>query len=150
MKRRGRDTLVGTATCSAWGGYDRATGRALQDGDLHRRVAALVGIASSMATDMVAEHWGEADLASLASGVAPDGMALPSNGYMAMRRLGWVAAAPAGVVVSDRVRRMAEEAAARSPRTSMSRASSPVGYVTSRPRRVWAGWRCSPPVTPSR
>jgi hypothetical protein len=42
---------------------------------------------------------------------------------MALRRLGWGATAPAGVVVSDRVRRIAEEEAGRALRLAVYRRS---------------------------
>ncbi|WP_346125658.1 zinc ribbon domain-containing protein, partial [Micromonospora coerulea] len=66
-----------------------------------------------MADEVIGARWSDAALAELAGGVGPDGRRLPSNGWMALRRLGWGAVPPAGVVVSDRVRRIAEEEAAR-------------------------------------
>jgi hypothetical protein len=74
-----------------------------------------------MATGLVAAHWSEADLGVLAGGVGADGRPLPVNGWTAMRRLGWTALPPAGVVVSDRVRRIAEEEAARVLRSAVYR-----------------------------
>jgi hypothetical protein len=60
-------------------------------------------------------------LATLAGGVGPDGRDLAGNGWMALRRLGWGAVAPPGVAVSDRVRRIAEEEAARALRLACHR-----------------------------
>ncbi|WP_200216902.1 hypothetical protein, partial [Micromonospora coerulea] len=74
-----------------------------------------------MADEVIAAHWSDADLGVLAAGVGPDGRRLPGNGWMAVRRLGWGAVAPAGVVVSDRVRRIAEEEAARALRLACHR-----------------------------
>ncbi|MFE9692488.1 zinc ribbon domain-containing protein [Micromonospora sp. NPDC005806] len=74
-----------------------------------------------MADQVIAAHWSDADLVVLAGGVGADGRRLPSSGWMALRRLGWGAVAPAGVVVSDRVRRIAEEEAARALRLGSHR-----------------------------
>ncbi|WP_234040874.1 hypothetical protein [Micromonospora coerulea] len=54
-----------------------------------------------MASQVIGAHWSDADLAVLAAGVGPDGRRLPASGWMAVRRLGWGAVAPAGVVVSE-------------------------------------------------
>ncbi|MBM0238350.1 transposase [Micromonospora sp. ATA32] len=74
-----------------------------------------------MADRVIAAHWSDADLAVFGGGVGADGRRLPSSGWMALRRLGWGAVAPAGVVVSDRVRRIAEEEAARALRLACHR-----------------------------
>jgi len=155
MKRRSRNALISTATCSAWTGTEQHASLALQERDLHRRVVALVGLVDSMTTNMLEDHWNKADLARLASGVGPDGRDLPSNGYVAMRRLGWTANAPLAVVVSDRVRRMAEESAARTLRLGVYRQQIVSGLMESWPedpkRRSadeWeACWNVIPPST---
>ncbi|MER7894414.1 hypothetical protein ABTX15_31880, partial [Micromonospora sp. NPDC094482] len=74
-----------------------------------------------MADRVIAAHWSDVDLAVLAGGVGPDGRRLPASGWMALRRLGWGVVAAAGVVVSDRVRRIAEEEAARALRLGCHR-----------------------------
>jgi len=88
---------------------------------LAERVGWLADLIGGMADDLVCAHWVDVDLAALATGVGPDGRKLPSNGWMALRRLGWGATAPAGVVVSDRVRRIAEEEAGRALRLAAYR-----------------------------
>jgi hypothetical protein len=88
---------------------------------LSLRVGWLAGLVQAMANEIVAVRFSDADLARLAGGVGPDGRGLPGNGWMALRRLGWGAVAPAGVVVSDRVRRIAEEEAARALRLACHR-----------------------------
>jgi len=157
MKRRSRNTLTATATatCSAWTGTEQQGSQALPEGDLHQRVGALVGLVGLMATVMLEEHWNKADLARLASGVGPDGRDLPSNGYVAMRRLGWTTNASPAVVVSDRARRMAEESAARALRVGVYRQQIISGLVETWPedpkRRSadeWeACWDALPPST---
>jgi hypothetical protein len=74
-----------------------------------------------MTAAVVAARWNDGDLGRVGSGVGPDGRALPSKGWMALRRLGWGAGMPEGVYVSDRVRRVAEEAAARALRVAVHR-----------------------------
>ncbi|MEU4645761.1 hypothetical protein [Micromonospora sp. NPDC023814] len=86
-----------------------------------------------MADRVIAAHWSDADLAVLAGGVGVDGRRLPSSGWMALRRLGWGAVAPAGVVVSDRVRRIAEEEAARALRLACHRRAVVAALLASWP-----------------
>ncbi|MFE3448841.1 zinc ribbon domain-containing protein [Nonomuraea sp. NPDC059194] len=89
--------------------------------ELAARVGFLLALLQAAAATVVAEHWNPADLDLLARGRSQDGRALPSNGYMAMRRLGWTAAFPDDVYVCDRVRRCAEEEAARALRLALHR-----------------------------
>jgi hypothetical protein len=90
---------------------------------LSQRVGWLADLVQAMANEIIAVRFTDADLATLAGGVGPDGHRLPSNGWMALRRLGWGAVPPPGVVVSDRVRRIAEEEAARALRLAVHRGS---------------------------
>jgi hypothetical protein len=119
--------LTSTAPCTAFravcGGKPGAAGeRTPVTGPvLAERVGWLADLIRSMADDLICAHWVHVDLAALAAGVGPDGRKLPSNGWMALRRLGWGATAPAGVVVSDRVRRIAEEEAGRALRLAVYR-----------------------------
>lgn len=119
--------LTSTATCTAFravcGGRPAAPGVPVPVAGrvFAERVGWLADLVRVMADQVVAARWSDADLAVLAGGVGPDGRRLPSNGWMALRRLGWGAVAPAGVVVSDRVRRIAEEEAARALRLGCHR-----------------------------
>ncbi|WP_203921438.1 zinc ribbon domain-containing protein [Rugosimonospora africana] len=88
---------------------------------LSERVGWLADLVQVIAGQVIAQHWADADLAQLAGGVGPDGRALPGKGWMALRRLGWGAVAPEDVVVSDRVRRVAQEEAARGLRLATGR-----------------------------
>jgi hypothetical protein len=121
--------LTSTATCTAFravcggtpdapGVQARVSGRVLAE-----RVGWLADLIKVMADEVIAVHWSAADLAVLAGGLGPDGRRLPGNGWMALRRLGWGAVAPAGVVASDRIRRIAEEEAARALRLACHRAA---------------------------
>ena len=123
----GGATLTATATCTAFrgvcGGTPDRPGVSVSVGGvvLAQRVGWLAGLVAQMANQVVGGHWSDADLAVLAGGVGADGRRLPVNGWMALRRLGWTAVAPGGVVVSDRVRRIAEEEAARVLRAGVYR-----------------------------
>ncbi|WP_406079778.1 zinc ribbon domain-containing protein [Micromonospora sp. NBC_00858] len=119
--------LTSTATCTAYravcGGTPDAPGvRVPVAGRVFaERVGWLADLVRGMADQVIAVHWSDADLAVLAGGVGVDGRRLPASGWMALRRLGWGAVAAAGVVVSDRVRRIAEEEAARALRLGCHR-----------------------------
>jgi Putative transposase DNA-binding domain len=113
--------LTSTATCTAFRAVEQATGELVPTRLLAERVGFLAALIQTMTTAVVAERWNEADLVTIGSGIGPDGRALPLKGWMTLRRLGWHAAAPEGVHVSDRVRRVAEEAAARALRLAVHR-----------------------------
>jgi hypothetical protein len=113
--------LTATATCTAFRAVAEATGELVPARLLAERVRLLAALTQELATTVVATHWNDGDLATLQSGIGPDGRMLPAKGWMALRRLGWAAAAPEGVHLSDRVRRAAEEAAARALRSAVHR-----------------------------
>ncbi|MEU5342113.1 transposase [Streptomyces sp. NPDC020766] len=75
-----------------------------------------------MATNLLAEHWNAADVDVLASGEDAGGRVLPSNAWMALRRLGWTTAQAEAVRVNDRIVRMAQEQAGRTLRSVKWRA----------------------------
>ena len=95
---------------------------------------------------LVASRWDEDSLDVLAAGVDERGEALPSKGWMAMRRLNWpqTVTPPAGVYVSDRVRRGAEEYAARTLRLALHRRTIVTAVLATWPadprRRTEAEW----------
>jgi hypothetical protein len=112
-------SLTATATCTAFRAVVETTGELVPARLLAERVGLLAALTQELATAVMAARWTDADLAALEVGVGPDGRALPVKGWMALRRLGWAAAAPEGVYVSDRVRRAAEELAARALRSAV-------------------------------
>ncbi|WP_329218456.1 hypothetical protein OG352_19230 [Streptomyces sp. NBC_01485] len=69
----------------------------------------------------------------LASGEDAGGRGLPSNAWMALRRLGWSCGPPEGVRVNDRIVRMAQEQAGRVLRSVKWRADLTVGVLTTWP-----------------
>jgi hypothetical protein len=113
--------LTSTATCTAFRAADETTGEVINARVLAKRVGFLAALTRAISTAVVAARWNEADLVTLGSGVGPEGRALPSKGWMALRRLGWGTGMPEDVHVSDRVRRVAEEAAARALRSAVHR-----------------------------
>ena len=123
--------LAATATCTAYRAVVEATGEQVVQRLLAERVGWLVTLAQQRGDSIVAARWTEADLDLLAGGVDHAGRRLPRKGWMALRRLGWHAAVPADkpadkpadsdVYASDRVRRAAEEAAARALRLALHR-----------------------------
>jgi Putative transposase DNA-binding domain len=113
--------LTATATCAALSAVIEADGQRVGERLLAVRVGWLSGLIAQMAARVVAEHWTGGQLDMLAAGVGADGRALPAKGWMALRRLGWRAVAPEGVYASDRVRRCAEEEAARALRLAVHR-----------------------------
>ena len=130
--------LTATATCTGFRAVEEATGELVPGRLLAERVGFLTTLIQAMSTSVVATRWTDADLAALEVGVGPDGRALPARGWMALRRLGWAAVAPEGVYVSDRVRRVAEEDAARVLRLAVYRRAvvhAIVGTWPADPRR---------------
>jgi hypothetical protein len=115
------DKLTATATCTAFRAVEEMTGESVPSRLLVDRVGWLAALSRQMAAAVVATHWTDGDLARIGSGVGPDGRALPSKGWMAIRRLGWAVGGPEDLYVSDRVRRVAEEAAARALRLAVHR-----------------------------
>lgn len=97
-----------------------------------------------MAADLLAQHWNCADVDVLASGEDPGGRALPSNAWMALRRLGWTTAPAGGVKANDRIVRMAQEQAGRVLRAAKWRADLTAGVLTTWPgaadRRTAEEW----------
>ncbi|MFI7635399.1 zinc ribbon domain-containing protein [Nonomuraea sp. NPDC049400] len=113
--------LTATAPCTAHAAIVEKTGEVVPQPLLAQRVAWLTGLARDLTARLVAARWTAADLDALASGVGLDGRALPSKGWMAMRRLGWGMAPEPGVYVCDRVLRCTQEQAARMLRLALHR-----------------------------
>jgi IS605 OrfB family transposase len=115
-------------------GVVEKTGEVLPAAVLAQRVGWAADLVSAMAAELLAEHWNAADVQRLASGEDAGGRKLPSNAWMALRRLGWTAAPARGVRVNDRIVRMAQEQAGRALRSVHWRAE-----LTSAVLRTWPG-----------
>ncbi|MGW1718619.1 zinc ribbon domain-containing protein [Streptomyces sp. NPDC002156] len=137
---------MATATCTAFRGVLESAGERVGQRVLLERVGFLAELSRELTSALVAARWDEDSLDVLAAGVDGRGEALPSKGWMAMRRLNWPQAvpSPAGVHVSDRVRRGAQEYAARTLRLALHRRSIVAAVLATWPadpgRRTEAEW----------
>ncbi|MER5182631.1 zinc ribbon domain-containing protein [Streptomyces sp. NPDC002896] len=137
---------MATATCTAFRGVLEGSGERVGQGLLFERVGFLARLSQTLTGALVASRWDEDSLDVLAAGVDERGEALPSKGWMAMRRLSWPQEVrpPAGVYVSDRVRRGAEEYAARTLRLAVHRRTIVTAILATWPadprRRTEAEW----------
>ncbi|SCF27795.1 hypothetical protein GA0074695_5086 [Micromonospora viridifaciens] len=111
---------------------------------LAERVGWCADLVAGMVGALIGGHWNRVDVEVLASGVDAAGRRLPSNAWMALRRLGWTAAAPVGVKVNDRIVRMAQEQAGRVLRSSKWRVDVTGGVLSTWPsdprRRTPVEW----------
>ncbi|MFF4835497.1 hypothetical protein [Streptomyces sp. NPDC001315] len=80
---------MATATCTAFAGVLEGSGERVGQGVLFERVVFLAELSRELTGAVVASRWDEACLDVLAGGVDERGEALPSKGWMALRRLGW-------------------------------------------------------------
>ncbi|MEU8260393.1 zinc ribbon domain-containing protein [Micromonospora sp. NPDC048999] len=112
---------------------DEGTGEVLSRAVLARRVGWCADLVAGMVGALIGEHWNAVDVELLASGVDSGGRRLPSNAWMALRRLGWTATVPAGVKVNDRIMRMALEQAGRVLRSVKWRADLTAGVLATWP-----------------
>ena len=115
------------------GGVDERTGAALSAAVVAERAGWCAALVGGMTGRLLGEHGDAVDVTALASGAGPDGRPLPPMAWMALRRLGWNAAAPAGVAVNDRIARMAQEQAGRVLRSAAWRAALTAGILTTWP-----------------
>jgi hypothetical protein len=125
-------------------GVEEQTGELLPPAVVAQRVAWCADLVVGIVTAILAEHWNAPDVARLASGVDAGEQPLPSNAWMALRRLGWSEKPAPGIKVNDRVVRMAQEQAGRTLRSAGWRADVVAGIVKAWPadprRRTPAEW----------
>ncbi|MET9387999.1 transposase [Streptomyces sp. NPDC002928] len=137
---------MATASCTAFRGVVEGSGEWVGQGVLFERVGFLAELSRELTGALVASRWDEDSLDVLAAGVDERGEVLPSKGWMALRRLDWPqdVTPPAGVYVSDRVRRGAEEYAARMLRLALHRRTIVTAVLATWPaeprRRTEAEW----------
>ncbi|MEV0408507.1 transposase [Actinoallomurus sp. NPDC050550] len=115
------------------GGVDEGTGEALMARAVAERVGWAADLVAGMTTGLLAGHWNAGEVARLAAGVDDAGQVLPSNAWMALRRLGWGVTVPDGVRVNDRIVRMAQEQAGRALHGAQHRAQMVVGILATWP-----------------
>ncbi|MGW6494746.1 zinc ribbon domain-containing protein [Nonomuraea angiospora] len=109
------------------------TGEVVSPVVLAMRVGWCMELVSGIAAELLAEHWNSPDVALLAGRVDAGGRGLPTNAWMALRRLGWTASAPQGVRVNDRIVRMAQEQAGRLLRSAVWRVELTAGVLATWP-----------------
>ncbi|MFE9654867.1 hypothetical protein [Micromonospora sp. NPDC006431] len=114
-------------------GVDEATGEVLSRAVLAQRVGWCADLVAGMVAALIDAHWNTVDVEVLAAGVDAGGRRLPSNAWMALRRLGWAVTAPGGVRVNDRIIRMVQEQAGRVLRSVKWRADVTAGVLSSWP-----------------
>jgi hypothetical protein len=123
---------------------EEETGEVLSAAVLAERVGWAAGLVSGMAGTLTGAHWNAVDVDALALGEDAGGRPLPSNAWMALRRLGWAVAPPVGIRVNDRIVRMAQETAGRALRSAKWRADVTAGIVATWPdspdRRTAEEW----------
>ncbi|MFU8850615.1 zinc ribbon domain-containing protein, partial [Micromonospora sp. SL1-18] len=112
---------------------DEKSGEVLSQAVLAERVGWCADLVAGMVGAMIGERWNRVDVEVLASGQDAGGRRLPSNAWMALRRLAWTAAAPGGVRVNDRVVRTAQEQAGRVLRSVKWRADLTAGVLATWP-----------------
>ncbi|MCJ0871007.1 transposase [Streptomyces sp. AP-93] len=123
---------------------DEESGELLTVSVLAERVGWATALVSDMAAELLGTHWSAGDVNALASGADGGGRKLPSNAWMALRRLGWTAGPPPGIRVNDRIVRMAQELAGRLLRSVKWRGDLTAGVLTTWPaqpaRRTGLEW----------
>ncbi|WP_308295915.1 zinc ribbon domain-containing protein [Streptomyces sp. ISL-96] len=112
---------------------DERTGELLPAAVLAERFGWAADLVSGMVTALTGEHWSTADVDVLAAGKDAGGQKLPSNAWMALRRLGWTVTAPEGIKINDRIVRMVQEQAGRSLRSAKWRTDLVAGVLTAWP-----------------
>ncbi|MGW5672765.1 zinc ribbon domain-containing protein [Micromonospora sp. NPDC003776] len=112
---------------------DEKSGEVLSQAVLAERVGWCADLVAGMVSGLLAQRWNAVDVQVLASGVDAGGRRLPSNAWMALRRLAWTPSVPEGVRVNDRIVRMAQEQAGRALRSVQWRADLTTGVLASWP-----------------
>ncbi|MCX5367267.1 transposase [Streptomyces sp. NBC_00124] len=114
-------------------GVDAKSGELLTAAALMERVGWCTDLVAQMAGTLLTGHWNTNDVDVLAAGQDAGGRKLPSNAWMALRRLGWTTAPEEGVKVNDRIVRMAQEQAGRALRSVKWRADVVGGVLAAWP-----------------
>jgi hypothetical protein len=141
---KGQVAQTATARVLLRGGVVERTGEVLSARVVAERVSWATDLVAGVVAGLLAEHWNAGDAAVLAGGVDDADRALPSNAWMALRRLGWAVGVPEGIKVNDRIARMAQEQAGRILRGAQHRAELTGGILKTWPvdpdKRTAAEW----------
>ncbi|MGW5669935.1 hypothetical protein, partial [Micromonospora sp. NPDC003776] len=114
-------------------GVDEKSSEVLSQAVLAERVGWCADLVAGMVSGLLAQRWNAADVRVLACGVDAGGRRLPSNAWMALRRLGWTVTVREGVRVNDRIVRMVQEQAGRALRSVTWRADLTAGILATWP-----------------
>ncbi|MEU8265385.1 hypothetical protein AB0C02_32900 [Micromonospora sp. NPDC048999] len=114
-------------------GVDEASGGVVSRAVLAERVGWCADLVVGMVGALLGAHCNATDVDVLASGVDASGRRLPSNAWMALRRLGWTTTVPEGVRVNDRIVRMVQEQAGRVLRSVKWRVDLTAGVLSTWP-----------------
>ncbi len=114
-------------------GVEEKSGKVLSAAVLAERVGWAADLVSGMVAALLAGHWNAADVDVLAAGEDAGGRPLPSNAWMALRRLGWTVGPVGGIRVNDRIVRIAQEAAGRTLRAAKWRADLTTAVIATWP-----------------
>ncbi|MGC9541098.1 zinc ribbon domain-containing protein [Streptomyces sp. UG1] len=138
MRRRlplgeGETARTACAGGRLWSGVVEQTGEMLSAATLAEQVGWAADLVSGMVAELLATHWNAADVDVLDSGADAAGRGLPSQAWMALRRLGWTISPPDGIRVNDRIVRMAQEQAGRLLRSAAWRAHLTTGVIETWP-----------------
>ncbi|MFF4729386.1 zinc ribbon domain-containing protein [Streptomyces mirabilis] len=114
-------------------GMEEGTGELLSAAVLAERVGWAADLVSGMAASLLAARWNTVDVDVLASGEDAGGRKLPSNAWMALRRLGWTVSPAEDIRVNDRIVRMAQEQAGRTLRSAKWGADLTAGVLATWP-----------------
>ncbi|WP_405646177.1 zinc ribbon domain-containing protein [Streptomyces sp. NBC_00019] len=129
----GETTRTACARALLRTGVEEKTGEFLSASVLAGRVGWAADLVSGMVAALLAEHWNVADVDVLAAGEDAGGRPLPSNAWMALRRLGWSVGPPRGIRVNDRIVRIAQETAGRTLRAAKWRADLTTAVIETWP-----------------
>jgi hypothetical protein len=125
-------------------GVEEKTGEVLPAAVLVERVGWAADLVSGMVAALLAEHWNAVDVNVLAGGEDARGRTLPSNAWIALRRLGWAVGPAGGIRVNDRIVRIAQEMAGRTLRSVKWRADLTTAIIATWPadpaRRTVQEW----------
>ncbi|MFI8515080.1 zinc ribbon domain-containing protein [Streptomyces sp. NPDC085460] len=142
---KGEAARTGCARALLRSGVVERTGEILTPVVLAERVGWCADLVAGMVDAVTSGHWNATAVETLASGVDAGGRRLPSQAWMALRRLGWGAAPIGGVKVNDRIVRMAQEQAGRVLRSARWRAEVISGILATWPvdpdRRTPTEWK---------
>ncbi|WP_067826751.1 zinc ribbon domain-containing protein [Nocardia inohanensis] len=127
----GQTARTASTRASIRTGVDERTGELLTAATVIDRVRWCAGLVAEMSNRLLREHWNQTGVDTLARGRDANGRKLPSNAWMALRRLAWTVTCEAKT--NDRIVRMAQEQTGRTLRSVRWRAELIAGILATWP-----------------